>query len=113
MSVATKHLTYLHCEFYLSQNMRMAKGEVPVTERKPASALSSKLIDAMRERIIPLAMHIDSLPSHTRFMFTQEDVIDALIKDIQRDNPAILADRDSFMLNIQSAYDRFNLVSHG
>jgi hypothetical protein len=87
--------------------MRLAKGEVAVIERKPTSALSSKLIDAMHERIIPMAMHIDLLPSETRFVFTQDDVVDALIKDIQRDSPGILADRESFMLNIQSAYDRY------
>jgi hypothetical protein len=86
--------------------MRMAKGET-IIERKPASALSSKLIDAMRERIIPIATRIESLPSQTRFVFTQEDVIDALIKDMKRDNPEILADKDSFLSKIQSAYDRY------
>ena len=90
--------------------MRIAKGETATVERKPVSALSSKLIDAMHERIIPIAACIDSLPSHTRFFFTQEDVIDALIKDIRRDNPEILEDRDAFMLKIQLGYDRHKPV---
>jgi hypothetical protein len=60
----------------------------------------------MRDRIIPIAMHVDSLPALTRFVFTQEDVVDALIKDIRRDNPEILEDRDTFISQIQSAYDR-------
>jgi hypothetical protein len=86
--------------------MRMVNGDIPVVERKQASALSSKLIEAMRDRIIPIAMRVDSLPALTRFVFTQEDVVDALIKDIKRDNPEILEDRDTFISQIQSAYDR-------
>jgi hypothetical protein len=85
----------------------MAKNGVVQHERKPASALSSKLIDAMRDRVIPIAAHIASLPTHTRFVFTQEDVVDALILDIKRDNPEILEDRESFFAEIQSAYDRY------
>jgi hypothetical protein len=90
--------------------MRLAK-EGTVVERKPASALSNKLIDVMRERIIPIAMLIESLPSHTRFVFTQEDVVDALIKDLKRDNPEILADKDSFLSKIHAAYDRHQSTS--
>jgi hypothetical protein len=89
--------------------MRLAKSET-VIERKPASALSNKLIDVMRERIIPIAMRIETLPSHTRFVFTHEDVIDALIKDMKRDNPEILTDKDSFLLKIQSAYDKYQSI---
>lgn len=87
--------------------MRMAKGGTTVSERKPISALSSKLINVMRERIIPIAMHIESLPSQTRFVFTEDDVIDGLINDMHKDNPEVLADKDSFISKIQSAYDRY------
>jgi hypothetical protein len=86
--------------------MRLAKSGQPNNERKPASALSSKLIDAMRERIIPIALHIDTLPLKTRFVFTRQDIIDALIKDLRRDNPEIIQDRDTFIAEVQSAYDR-------
>jgi hypothetical protein len=91
--------------------MRMAHGDAPVAERKQASALSSKLIEAMHERILPLAMRVDSLPAFTRFLFTREDVVDALIKDVNRDHPGILADRDSFISQMQSAYDRYRQPS--
>jgi hypothetical protein len=87
--------------------MRLAKNGVVQNERKPASALSSKLIDAMRDRIIPMAAHVASLPTHTRFVFTQEDVVDALILDIRRDNPEILENRECFFAEIQAAYDRY------
>ena len=86
----------------------MAHGDVPVVERKSSSALSGKLIDVMRERIIPMGMCIESLPSETRFVFTQDDVIDAFIKDLQRDTPEILVDSNLFMAKMQSAYKRYS-----
>jgi hypothetical protein len=86
--------------------MRLAKTTQPGIERKPTSALSSKLIDAMRERIIPIAMNIDTMPQKTRFVFTPQDVVDALIKDIQRDSPEIVRDKDIFFSELSAAYDR-------
>jgi hypothetical protein len=90
--------------------MRLAKNGVCTSERKPASALSSKLIDAMQQRIIPMATDIASLPALTRFVFTPGDVIDDLIKDIKRDNPCILLNRDSFLVEMQLAYDRHSSI---
>jgi hypothetical protein len=86
--------------------MRVAKNAAPNSDRKPASSLSNKLIDAMRERVIPLATQLEPLPEYTRFAFTHEDVIDALIKDIRKDNPEIVQDRGFFISEVEAAYDR-------
>jgi hypothetical protein len=90
----------------MRQSMRLAKTTQPGVDRKPTSALSSKLIDAMRERIIPIAMNIDTLPLKTRFVFTPQDVVDALIKDIQRDSPEIVQNKAVFFEELHAAYDR-------
>jgi hypothetical protein len=90
--------------------MRLAKIGASGGERKSTSALSNKLIDAMRERVTPIAMLIDTLPTKTRFVFTQQDIIEGLITDIKRDNPEILQDRDFFISQVKSAYDR--MVCH-
>ena len=86
--------------------MRIAKGNTAVVERKPVSALSSKLVDVMRDHIIPMARCIETLPCQTRFVFTREDMMDMVINDLKRDHPEILADKDAFLSEIQSAYDR-------
>jgi hypothetical protein len=86
--------------------MRLVKIGGVTTERKTASALSSKLIDAMRDRVIPLASMIETLPHKTRFVFTSEDLIESLLRDIQRDNPEILHNKDSFISEVVAAYDR-------
>jgi hypothetical protein len=86
--------------------MRLAKTAQPSSDRKPASALSGKLIEAMRDRVFPITMRIDTLPPKTRFVFTHQDVVDALIKEIQRDSPEILRNKATFMAEMDAGFDR-------
>jgi hypothetical protein len=90
------------------QNMRMAKHGQCV-ERKTTSALSSKLIDVISDRILPLAQEIDSLQPLTRFAFTQDEALDAMLLEVHRDNPTILQSRELFHSTIMCAYDQIIL----
>ena len=82
------------------------------TETKWTSSLPSKLTKVIKQFIVPLAANIASLPSHTSFYFTRQDVLGNVMKDFLRENPEIFDEKATFIHEMQLAYDRHTLKNH-
>jgi hypothetical protein len=88
--------------------MRLVKTASASEPPKAVNILSTKLAHSIMEEMVPLAQKVNSLPTYTNFVYTYRDAIDNIVADVSKGMPEVVHNKEAFMLEMNSAFDRIH-----
>jgi hypothetical protein len=89
-------------------------GVVPKKERRNASLMSKRIFDVVNNVIIPLSHTLESGRGYTSFIFSEEENISIVLRDVlMRDCPHVMKDRGLFLRIVGGIYDGVVVENEG